>query len=254
MKHPPLDPSEWAELAELLPDPGHRELPPGRHELHRDRLLAAIATPERAAAPVRRTPRWSLLRPALAMAALVAVAGAVAVVVANRDSAPPVAIPTPGVSTPVAEPTGGPVTAKVRAYGTVSQLTATADLVVRGDVLRVDGTGHDRKAVVGIAEVLHRTPQVSPATEITLAAPELAGMSRLEPGQQVVLYLAATPEGAEYGVLSGDFGIFDVTGDTVTARSLTMSVSGLREEDATARDRRFTATLAELRELAREHG
>ncbi|GIF96196.1 hypothetical protein [Catellatospora citrea] len=258
MKHPPLDPSEWAELAELLPDPGQRELPPGRHEQHRARLLSAITEPERAAVPARRTPRWSLLRPALATAALVAVAGTVAAVIATGGGDDPVvAIPAPGASTPTAEPTGGGVTAKIRAYGTVRQLTDTADLVVRGDVLRVDGAGADRTAVFGVAEVLYRLPRLPATAVVTLRLPELSMMSRLEAGQHTVLYLSADdPQAAVpvYTPLSGDFGVFDVAGDTATARSSAFSVTGLREEDATARARRFTATLAELRTLARERG
>ncbi|GAA2375722.1 hypothetical protein Cme02nite_05340 [Catellatospora methionotrophica] len=257
MKHPPLDPSEWAELAELLPDPGQRELPPGRRELHRERLLSAITEPARTAVPARRTPRWGLLRPALATAALVAVAGTVAAVIATGGGDPVVAIPTPGASTPAAEPTGGGASLKIRAYGTVRQLTDTADLVVRGDVLRVDGAGADRTAVFGVAEVLYRLPRLPATAVITLRVPEVSVMSRLEGGQHAVLYLSADdPQAAVpvYTPLSGDFGVFDVTGDTVTARSSMFSVSGLREEDATAADRRFTATLAELRALARERG
>ncbi|GAA1401893.1 hypothetical protein [Catellatospora coxensis] len=262
MKHPPLDPSEWAELAELLPDPGHLELPPGRHELHRARLLAAITEPEHAPAPAPRAPRRGLLRPALATAALVTVAGTVTAVVATNGREPVVAIPTPAASgpaasTPTPEPTGGGVVAKIRAYGTVRQLTDTADLVVRGEVLSVDGAGPDRTAVFGVAEVLYRLPRLPATAVITVRAPETPpiGMSRLEAGQHTVLYLAADdPQAAvpAYATLSGDFGVFDVVGDAVTARSPAMSVSGLREEDATARDRRFTATLAELRALARE--
>ncbi|WP_144123564.1 hypothetical protein [Catellatospora sichuanensis] len=258
MKHPPLDPSEWVELAELLPDPGHRELPLGRHELHRERLLSAIAEPERTAAPAWRMPPWSLLRPALATAALVAVAGTVAAVVATGgDGDPVVAIPTPAASTPVAEPTGGGVSAKIRAYGTVRQLTDTADLVVRGDVLRVDGAGADRTAMFGVVEVLHRLPQLPVTTVITLRLPEVSLMSRLEAGQHTVLYLSVDDPAAAvpvYTTLSGDFGIFDVAGDTATARSSTFSVTGLRDEDATVGDRRFTTTVAELRALAHERG
>ncbi|WP_155375208.1 hypothetical protein [Catellatospora vulcania] len=262
MKHPPLDPSEWAKLTELLPDPGHRELPPGRHELHRERLLAAISPAVRTASPARGLPRRGVLRPALAMAALVAVAGTVTAVIATGGGDPVVAIPTPGASTPgasapVAEPTGGGVTAKIRAYGTVRQLTETADLVVRGEVLRVDGAGPDRTAVFGVAEVLYRLPRLPATAVLTLRAAENPLMSRLEAGQHTVLYLAAEDPQAgvpAYATLSGDFGVFDVAGDIATARSSTFAVTGLREEDATARDHRFTATLADLRALARERG
>ncbi|GHJ49285.1 hypothetical protein Cs7R123_66270 [Catellatospora sp. TT07R-123] len=247
--HPPLDPSEraeLAELAELLPDPGSRDLPPGRRELHRQRLLAAIT------APPRRAPRLGLLRPALALASVAVVAGTVAAVVANTGSGPVVAVPTPAVSAPASATPGGQI-AKIRAYGTVRQLTAAADLVVRGEVTRADGTGPDRVAAFRVAEVLRRAPGLPDTAELTLRVPELAGMSRLEPGQHAVLYLAADGAGG-YTPLSGDFGVFDVVGDAAVARSQTMAVTGLRDEDATARQRHFTAPLDDLRAVAREVG
>ncbi|MBV1855919.1 hypothetical protein [Catellatospora tritici] len=246
--HPPFDPSERAELAELLPDPGYRELPPGRHELHRERLLAAIAPPP------RRAPRRALLRPALALASLIVVAGAVAAVATTTGRGPATAVPTPAVSEPVAATPGG-ANAKIRAYGTVRQLTEAADLVVRGEVVRAEGAGAERGAVFRVDEVLRRAADLPEATELTLRTPEIEGMSRLEPGQHTVLYLAAVDARAgTYTPLSGDFGVFDVVGGEAVARSQTMAVTGLREEDATSRGRRLTVTLDDLRALAREQG
>ncbi|MFC7761320.1 hypothetical protein ACFQY4_27220 [Catellatospora bangladeshensis] len=163
-----------------------------------------------------------------------------------------VTLPTPGATTPAAEPTGGGPVAKIRAYGTVSQLTETADLVVRGEVVRAEGSGGD--VVVRVAEVLYRAPGLPGTAEITVRATPIAGMSALAPGQHTVLYLAAAdPAAGAYTTLSGDFGIFDVSGETATARSETMTVTGLRAEDATVRGR-FAAPLAELRALARARG
>ncbi|MEV4414670.1 hypothetical protein [Catellatospora sp. NPDC049609] len=259
--HSPLDPSEWDELAALLPDPGHRELPPGRHELHRERLLAAITPPGRTASSRRGRvvpglSAWrgpGLRRPALALAALVAVVGTAAAVVATADRGPVTAIPSAAPSAPALTPTGeGGVTAKVRGYGTVRQLTAAADLVVRGEVVRVAGAGPDRAAVLRVDEVLHRAPGLPAAAEITLRTPATEGMSLLEAGQTVVLYLAHDAGSGSFGPLSGDFGVFDVTGDIATARSQTRSVTGLRDEDAANAGRAFTTTLADLRTLARE--
>ncbi|WCN79295.1 hypothetical protein [Micromonospora sp. LH3U1] len=126
------------------------------------------------------------------------------------------------------------------------QLTDAADLVVRGEVVSVAGG----RAVYRVAEVLYRAPDAPVSTEITLVA-ELAGMS----GQPTVLYLALSgPEARVYTPLSGDFGIFDLAGDTVTSRSPAMSVTGLRTEDATTAGRAFVTTLAELRQLAAERG
>lgn len=237
--------ADLAELAELLPDPGHRDLPPGRHEWHRARLLSAIADPRPAAAP-----RRALLRPVLALAAVAALAGVATAVITSQDRGSVATLPTPAASTPEALPTGGGRPAKIRAYGTVAQLTAAADLVVRGEVMRADGGD----AVVRVAEVLYRTPGLPGTAEITVLPSPIEGMSALRPGQQTVLYLAAVdPATGTYATLSGDFGIFDVAGDRASARSQTMAVTGLRAEDATARGR-FAVPLADLRALARERG
>ncbi|MFG1867061.1 hypothetical protein [Micromonospora arborensis] len=253
------DPAEWADLA---PHPGDHNLPAGRHEVHRSRLLAAIAQETRTRKPARAS-----LRPALAVAALVlVVAGVGAGLATTSGDEPSTALPSPGVSSPAASSPAASSPAasspaasspaarsappgavgKIRAYGTVRQLTDTADLVVRGEVVSVA----DGRAVYRVAEVLYRAKDAPVSTEITVMA-EPAG----RPGQPTVLYLALTdPEARGYAPLSGDFGIFDVAGDRVTSRSPSRSVTGLRTEDATSAGRAFVTTLAELRQLARERG
>ncbi|WP_030490619.1 hypothetical protein [Micromonospora chokoriensis] len=230
------DPAEWADIA---PHPGDHDLPAGRHELHRRQLLTAIAQQ-----PRTRRRAFVSLRPALAAAALVLVAAGVGGGLAARSGdAPPAALPSAEASRPAVPP--GPV-AKIRAYGTVRQLTDTADLVVRGEVVSVA----DGQALYRVTEVLYRAPDVPVSTEITLGT-DSAGVS----GQSTVLYLARSgPQGPVYTPLSGDFGIFDVVGEAATSRSPAMSVTGLRAEDATGAGRAFVTTLAELRQLARERG
>ncbi|MET7669612.1 hypothetical protein [Micromonospora luteifusca] len=233
------DPSEWAELA---PHPGDHNLPAGRHELHRSRLLAAIAQETRTRKPAR-----AALRPALAVAALVlVVAGVGAGLATTSGDEPSAALPSPAASRPAARSAPPGAAGKMRAYGTVRQLTDTADLVVRGEVVSVA----DGRAVYRVAEVLYRAPEAPVSTEITLVA-QSAG----RPGQPTVLYLALSdPEAHGYAPLSGDFGIFDVAGDRVTSRSPSRSVTGLRTEDTASAGRGFVTTLAELRHVARERG
>jgi hypothetical protein len=229
---------ERAEWADIAPHPGDRDLPPGRHELHRSRLLTAIAQEPRTR---RRARVW--LRPALAAAALVLVAAGIGGGLAVR-SGDPAALPSPEVSGPAARsaPPGG--AAKNRGYATVRQLTDAADLVVRGEVASVA----DGQAVYRVAEVLYRAPDAPVAREITVAA-ESAGT----PGRPTVLYLGLSDPGAGvYRPLGGDVGIFDVVGETVTSRAQATSVTGLRTEDATRAGRAFAGTLAELRQLAHE--
>lgn len=166
----------------------------------------------------------------------------------GRPDDPGVAVPSPAVSSPAA--TAGPgdgVPAKVRGYGTVAQLTAAADLIVRGEVGQVTGAGADRRAVLQVAETLHGAV---PAT-LVLAVPD--GSPQFAPGRPVVLYLALIdPAGPVYGPLSGDFGVFDLAGDIATARSADRSVTGLRDEDAAGYGHRFSTPLGELRRLAEE--
>ncbi|GGO32042.1 hypothetical protein [Micromonospora parathelypteridis] len=244
------DPAEWSDLA---PHPGDHNLPAGRHELHRSRLLAAIAQETRTRKPARAP-----LRPALAAAALVLVVVGVGAGLATTSgdepsaalpspaASSPTALPSPDASSPAARSAPPDAVGKIRAYGTVRQLTDTADLVVRGEVVSVA----DGRAVYRVAEVLYRAPDAPLSTEITLLA-ESAG----RPGQPTVLYLALSdPEVRGYAPLSGDFGIFDVAGDRATSRSPIRSVTGLRTEDATLAGRAFVTTLPELRQVARERG
>ncbi|MGC4746665.1 hypothetical protein ACLQ28_13520 [Micromonospora sp. DT201] len=233
------DPSEWAGIA---PHPGDHNLPAGRHEVHRSRLLAAIAQETR----TRRAGR-ATLRPVLAVAVLVlVVAGVGAGLATTSGDEPSAALPTPAASSPAARSAPPGAVGKIRGYGTVRQLTDTADLVVRGEVVSTA----DGRSVYRVAEVLYRTPDAPVSTQITLVG-ESAGMS----GQPTVLYLALSdPAARVYTPLSGDFGIFDVVGDRVTGRSPSMSVTGLRTEDATSAGRAFVTTLAELRQVARERG
>ncbi|WP_433308806.1 hypothetical protein ACQP0U_18845 [Micromonospora sp. CA-269861] len=236
------DPAEWAQIA---PHPGDHELPTGRHELHRTRLLAAIAQQ-----PRTRRRAFVPLRPALAAAVVVLVAAVVVAVgiggglAVRPGDAPPAALPSPEASRSAARPAPLGTAAKNRGYGTVRQLTDTADLVVRGEVASVT----DGRATYRVAEVLYRAPDAPVPTEIRVAA-ELAGTA----GRPTVLYLSLADPGARvYRPLGGEFGIFDLTGETATSRSPAMSVTGLRAEDATGAGRAFVTTLPELRQLARE--
>ncbi|MEV1076367.1 hypothetical protein [Micromonospora parva] len=232
------DPAEWAEIA---PHPGDRDLPAGRHELHRDRLLTAIARESRTPSSPR-----AVRRPALALAALVLVAAAGAGLAVSSGGEPPAALPSPQASRSAARlPPPGAV-AKIRAYGTVRELSDSADLVVRGEVVSVA----DGRSVYRVAEVLYRAPVAPVATEITVGTESVGS-----PGRPTVLYLALSdPQAHVYAPLSGDFGIFDLAGETATSRSSAMSVTGLRAEDATGAGRAFVTTLADLRQLASERG
>ncbi|MEU8421349.1 hypothetical protein AB0C15_10790 [Micromonospora sp. NPDC048835] len=228
------DPAEWAEIA---PHPGDHDLPAGRHELHRSRLLAAIAQQ-----PRTRGRALLPLRPALAAAAMVLVVAAGGIAVRPGDD-PPAALPSPDASGRAARPAPPGPAAKNRGYGTVRHLTDSADLVVRGEVASVA----DGRMVYRVAEVLYRAPEAPIATEITVA--EAAGSA----GQPTVLYLGlADPGAGVYRPLGGDVGIFDLAGETATSRSPATSVTGLRTEDATGAGRAFVTTLTELRQLADE--
>ncbi|MET8280339.1 hypothetical protein [Micromonospora sp. NPDC005174] len=196
----------------------------------------------------RRTHFW--------WAAAVAVLAAAALTACGSDDrAEPAAAPTTGGAVaPTATAPPAPPQGKLRGYGTVRQLTETADLVVRGEVA---------SAGFRVDEVLRaRTDTgVRAGASITLASldagvADMAHMSTLDVGQRVVLYLsqdagAATPT---FRTLSGDFGVFDVTGagdDAVaSSRSQAMAVTGLRTEDATASGHGFRTTLGQLRAVA----
>ncbi|RZT79140.1 hypothetical protein EV382_2337 [Micromonospora violae] len=228
------NPAEWAEIA---PHPGDHDLPAGRHELHRTRLLTAIAQQ-----PRTRKRAFVSLRPTLAAAALVLVAAGIGGGLAARSGEePPAALPSPETSSPAARQAPPGTAAKDRGYGTVRQLTDTADLVVRGEVASVA----DGWAVYRVEEVLYRAPGAPVPTEITVAADV--------PGRPTVLYLGlADPGTRAYRPLGGDFGIFDLAGETATSRSPAASVTGLRTDDATGAGHSFVTTLTELRQLARE--
>ncbi|MGW1453083.1 hypothetical protein ACWCO3_33340, partial [Micromonospora sp. NPDC002411] len=84
-----------------------------------------------------------------------------------------------------------------------------------------------------------------------------AGAHRLRGGSGcpvAVLYLAKDPAASTFRTLSGDFGVFDVTGagdDAVAAsRSQAMAVSGLVTEDPAASGHGFRTTLGQLRAVA----
>ncbi|WP_435209141.1 hypothetical protein [Micromonospora sp. bgisy143] len=170
----------------------------------------------------------------------------------TADSAEPAAAPATSGAAATTPP--APARGKLRGYGTVQQLTEAADLVVRGEV----GSAGFR-----VDEVLRARSDsgVRPGASITLArldagVADMANMSTIEAGQPVVLYLsqdagAATPT---YRTLSGDFGVFDVTGSgddaVASTRSQAMAVTGLHTEDATASGHGFRTTLGQLRAVA----
>lgn len=175
----------------------------------------------------------------------------------SGGGAGPAAAPAPSSAAPssAATPTGvaaPPIKGKLRGYGTVRQLSETADLVVRGEV---------EAAGFRVDEVLRATSgsTVRAGSRITLAAlpagvPDMAHMSTLEPGQVVVLYLAQDPAGPTFRTLSGDFGVFDLNGSgaeaVATTRSQTMAVSGLVAEDPAASGHGLRTTLGQLRVVA----
>ncbi|WCN79294.1 hypothetical protein [Micromonospora sp. LH3U1] len=197
------------------------------------------------AVDLRRTrPLWATAAAVLAAAALSACGSA--------DAADPVAAPaTSSAATPTAA-AAPPIKGKLRGYVTVRELSETADLVVRGEV---------EAAGFRVDEVLRAATgsSVRAGTPITLASlpagvADMAHMSTLEAGQVVVLYLAQDPTTPTFRTLSGDFGVFDVTGSgddaVASTRSQTMAVSGLLAEDPAASGRGFRTTLGQLRTVA----
>ncbi|MDG4757435.1 hypothetical protein [Micromonospora sp. WMMD710] len=204
------------------------------------------------AVDLRRTrPLWVAAAAVLAAAALSACGSA--------DDAAPAGAPTAPSTASAATPTDAappPVKGKLRGYGTVRQLSETADLVVRGEV---------EAAGFRVDEVLRAGggSDVRPGARITLASldsgvADMAHMSKLDAGQVVVLYLAKDPAAPTYRTLSGDFGVFDVTGggdDAVAStRSQAMAVTGLLAEDPAASGRGFRTTLGQLRTVAAQVG
>ncbi|MEH0927445.1 hypothetical protein [Micromonospora sp. CPCC 205558] len=167
---------------------------------------------------------------------------------APSSAAPSSAAPTNAVPTNAVPPIKG----KLRGYGTVQQLSEAADLVVRGEV---------EAAGFRVDEVLRAATgsTVQAGARITLASlpagvPDMANMSKLEAGQVVVLYLAKDPAAPTFQTLSGDFGVFDVSGTGAEAvavtRSQAMAVSGLLAEDPGASGHGFRTTLGQLRTVA----
>lgn len=202
------------------------------------------------AVDLRRTrPLWATAAAVLSAAALAACGsggGADPAAAPAPTSAAPTSATTP---TDVAPP---PIKGKLRGYATVRQLSDTADLVVRGEV---------EEAGFRVDEVLRATTgsTVRAGARITLAplpagVPDMAHMSKLEAGQVVVLYLAQDPAAPTFRTLSGDFGVFDLTGSgaeaVATTRSQTMAVSGLNAEDPVASGHGFRTTLGQLRAVA----
>ncbi|MGW3786777.1 hypothetical protein ACWD5Z_19485 [Micromonospora chokoriensis] len=204
--------------------------------------------------PRRTRPLWATATAVLALAALSACGGSggadpVGAPATSNAATSNAAAPTAVAPTDAAPP---PAKGKLRGYGTVRQLSETADLVVRGEV---------EPAGFRVDEVLRAANGVSvnAGARITLASlpagvPDMALMSTLEPGQVAVLYLAKDPAASTFRTLSGDFGVFDVTGagdDAVAAsRSQAMAVSGLVSEDPAASGHGFRTTLGQLRAVA----
>ncbi|MEU7949270.1 hypothetical protein AB0C50_31715 [Micromonospora taraxaci] len=209
--------------------------------------------------PRRTRPLWATATAVLALAALSACGGsggadpvgapATSSAATSSAATSSAAAPTAVVPTDAAPP---PAKGKLRGYGTVRQLSETADLVVRGEV---------EPAGFRVDEVLRAAngASVNAGARITLASlpagvPDMAHMSMLEPGQVAVLYLAKDPAASTFRTLSGDFGVFDVTGagdDAVAAsRSQAMAVSGLVTEDPAASGHGFRTTLGQLRAVA----
>ncbi|MEU7848891.1 hypothetical protein AB0B74_22365 [Micromonospora parva] len=200
------------------------------------------------AVDLRRTRSLMAAAAVLAAAALSACGGA------DADQAAAPAPSSAAAPTSAATPTSAvpPIKGKLRGYGTVRQLSEAADLVARGEV---------EAAGFRVDEVLRAATgsTVRAGARITLASlpsgvPDSAHMSTLEAGQVVVLYLAKDPTAPTFRTLSGDFGVFDVSGAGAEAvavtRSQAMAVSGLLTEDPAASGHGFRTTLGQLRAVA----
>ncbi|MHA4949602.1 hypothetical protein ACX27O_19975 [Micromonospora sp. SD19] len=189
------------------------------------------------------------------VATAAAVLAAAALSACGSADADQAAAPAPSSApSSAATPTSAvpPIKGKLRGYGTVRQLSEAADLVVRGEV---------EAAGFRVDEVLRAATgsTVRAGARITLASlpsgvPDAAHMSTLEAGQVVVLYLAKDPTAPTFRTLSGDFGVFDVSGAGAEAvavtRSQAMAVSGLLTEDPAASGHGFRTTLGQLRTVA----
>jgi hypothetical protein len=175
----------------------------------------------------------------------------VAALAACGSTGPAVPAAAPATSA-AAAPTEAqpPSRGKLRGYATVRELTEAADLVVRGQVER---------AAFRVDEVLRAANGAAAKagdriklTGLNGQSVDMVNMSKLEPGQTVVLYLSRDADA--FSTLSGDFGVFDVTGSddqaAATTRSQAMAVSGLLTEDPAASGKGFRTTLGQLRTVA----
>lgn len=186
----------------------------------------------------------------VAAAAALLAAAALAACGSTEPAAAPAAAPTTAAAAPTdAAP---PIMGKLRGYATVRELTEAADLVARG---QVEATGFRVDEVLRAANgAAAKAGDRLTLTGLNGKVVDMVHMSKLEPGQTVVLYLSRDAASGAYSTLSGDFGIFDVTGaeDQAAAvtRSQAMAVSGLLTEDPASAGKGFRTTLAQLRAVA----
>ncbi|MEV0460058.1 hypothetical protein [Catellatospora methionotrophica] len=187
------------------------------------------------------------------LAATVALLAATGLAACTADPATPAAAPATSAAAAPSEPAAPPIKGKLRGYTTVKELTAAADLIARG---QVEATGFRVDEVLRAANgATAKAGDRLTLTGLNGQTVDMAHMSKLEPGQTVVLYLAedAAAAGA-FSTLSGDFGVFDVTGSddaaAATTRSQAMAVSGLLAEDPAASGKGFRTTLGQLRAVA----
>ncbi|BCJ74935.1 hypothetical protein CS0771_44790 [Catellatospora sp. IY07-71] len=187
-------------------------------------------------------------RVAAAAAALLATTALAAC--GSAEQAAPAAAPTTAAAAPTeAAP---PALGKLRGYATVRELTETADLVARG---QVETAGFRVEEVLRAANgAMAKAGDRLTLTGLNGQVVDMVHMSKLEPGQTVVLYLSRDAGSGAYSTLTGDFGIFDVTGAedeaAATSRSQAMAVSGLLAEDPAAAGKGFRTTLGQLRAVA----
>ncbi|MEV4414671.1 hypothetical protein [Catellatospora sp. NPDC049609] len=187
---------------------------------------------------------------ALVAAAALLTAAALAACTGTDPATPAAAPATSAAAAPTeAQP---PVRGKLRGYATVRELTDAADLVARG---QVEANGFRVDEVLRAASgVTAKAGDRITLTGLNGKTVDMVHMSKLEPGQTVVLYLARDAAAGAFSTLSGDFGVFDVTGadDQAAAvtRSQAMAVSGLLAEDPAASGKGFRTTLGQLRTVA----
>ncbi|GAA2375714.1 hypothetical protein Cme02nite_05330 [Catellatospora methionotrophica] len=185
-----------------------------------------------------------------ALAATVALFAAAGLAACTADPATPAAAPATSAAAAPSEPAAPPIKGKLRGYTTVKELTAAADVIARG---QVEASGFRVDEVLRAANgATAKAGDRITLTGLNGQTVDMAHMSKLEPGQTVVLYLAQ--DGDAFATLSGDFGVFDVTGSddaaSATTRSQAMAVSGLLAEDPAASSKGFRTTLGQLRAVA----